>query len=290
MNRHARGVALVLVLWLIALLTAMVGVFALNARVEAMQGGTLRSGLRGQAVARAGLEYAIARLQDAPAARWRADGRRYDWQFDDVPVQLRIIDEGGKVDLNSASPALLEALLRALGSPRPEAQRLAAEIVDWRDRDSLVSPGGAEDAEYAAAGLPYGAKDAPFESLGELRLLPGMDAGLVGRLRPNVTLNGQRAQPLAAFAPAPVLVAMGLDPAPWLAARESAVAADPVAAARAVDPTATAAGTGTYSIESRARLEGGREAVLRAIVRTGLQPSRDSAYTVLQWEEGAATQ
>lgn len=291
MNRPARGVALVLVLWLIALLTAMVGVFALNARVEAMAGGALRGGLRGQAVARAGLEYAVARLQDAPATRWRGDGRRYDWQFDGVPVQVRIVDEGGKVDLNSASPALLEALLHALGSPRPQAQRLAAEIVDWRDRDSLVSPGGAEDADYAAAGLPYGAKDAPFESLGELRLLPGMDAGLVERLRPNVTLHGQRAQPLATFAPAPVLVAMGLDPAPWLAARE---APGPAAALRSgpdpVDPAAAATGTGTYSIESRARLDGEREAVLRAIVRTGLQPSRDSAYTVLQWEEGAATQ
>lgn len=276
-----RGVALVLVLWLVALLTAMVGAFALNARVESLQASALRNGARGQELARAGLEYAVSRLQGPPATRWRPDGRRYDWSFDGVPLQVRIVDEGGKVDLNSASPALLAGLLRASGVEAGAAQRLAAAIIDWRDRDSLLTPGGAEDAEYAAAGLPHGAKDAPFESLGELRLVLGMDADLYRRLLPDVTIHSQRAQPMAAFAPGPVLTAMGLDAASWEAARNAA-------GGDQVDPGAAVAGTGTYSIESRARLDEGREAVLRAVVRTAA--SRDSAYTVLQWEEGAATQ
>ena len=42
--RTMRGAALVLVLWLIALLTAMIGAFALTARVEALQGSMLRNG------------------------------------------------------------------------------------------------------------------------------------------------------------------------------------------------------------------------------------------------------
>ncbi|RBK01685.1 general secretion pathway protein GspK, partial [Xanthomonas oryzae pv. oryzae] len=53
---------------------------------------------------------------------------------------------------------------------------------------------------------------------------------------------------------------------------------------------ATIGGSGTYSIESRARLSQGREAVLRALVSTGASALPGSAYTVLRWEEGAAVQ
>src|SRR5699024_3270514 len=77
-----RGAALLLVLWLIVLLTALVGAFALSARVEQIQGRVLYRGVVGDQAARAGLEYALLRLGDAdPEARWIPDGRRYDWSF-----------------------------------------------------------------------------------------------------------------------------------------------------------------------------------------------------------------
>ena len=152
MTRRERGVALILVLWLIALLTALVGAFALSARVEAGQDSVLRSNARAQSVTRAGLEYALWRMRGAPATRWQADGRPYDWSFDGVPVQVRIVDEGGKVDLNNANPALLAGLMRALDVEPGRAQAIAAAIVDWRDRDSLQAPGGAEDRITPAPG------------------------------------------------------------------------------------------------------------------------------------------
>jgi general secretion pathway protein K len=46
--------------------------------------------------------------------------------------------------------------------------------------------------------------------------------------------------------------------------------------------------SGTYSIESRARLRNGREAVLRAVIRAGGNGIPGSAYTPLRWEEGAS--
>ena len=47
---------------------------------------------------------------------------------------------------------------------------MAAAIVDWRDADPLTQPsGGGEDGDYAAANLPYGAKDAEFKSVAELQ-------------------------------------------------------------------------------------------------------------------------
>lgn len=282
--RPVRGAALVLVLWLIVLLSAMVGAFALTARVEAMQAGVLRGSGQAREIARAGLEYGLSRVQSGdPATRWQADGRRYRWSWDGAQVDIRIVDEAGKVDLNVADPALLAGLLRALGAERGQDQRLAGAIADWRDVDDLSQPGGgAEDGDYAAAGLPYGAKDAPFESLGELRLILGMTPELYRRLLPNVTLFSARSQPDPRFAPAPVLTAMGLDAAAILARRDAPAGTAPL--------EATAGGSGTYSIESRARWGEGREAVLHAVVRTGASPLPGAAYTVLRWEEGAAVQ
>ncbi|CAD0351160.1 general secretion pathway protein GspK [Xanthomonas hortorum] len=279
-----RGAALVLVLWLIALLTAMIGAFALTARVEALQGSMLRNGAQAQEYARSGLEYALSRMQSTDTqARWRADGRRYRWQMDDATVEIRITDESGKVDLNMAEPALLAGLVRAVGGEQGRDTRIAGAIVDWRDGDSLGQPGGgAEDRDYADAGLPYGAKDGPFETLGELRLVLGMDGELYRKLLPNLTLYSGRSRPEARFAPGPVLTAMGLDARQLLAQRDAPPSLP--------GSEATLGGSDTYSIESRARLSQGREAVLRAVVSISASALPGSAYTVLRWEEGAAVQ
>jgi general secretion pathway protein K len=279
-----RGAALLLVLWLVALLTALVGAYALTARMEALQGRVGSRGAMAQEIARAGMEYALVRVADRnPETHWQPNGRAYAWRFDGHEVQVRIIDETGKVDLNQAEAPLLSRLMQALGEPPDTGDALAAAIVDWRDADDLSQPvGGAEDDDYAAAGRPYGAKDAPFETIAELEQVLGMTPGLYARLAPFLTLYSGRGQPDATYAQGPVLVAMGMDATAWLAQREAA------GAAGALQLVGT--GSGTYSIESRARLADGREASLRTVVRAGASPVPGSAYTLLRWEEGASPQ
>lgn len=279
-----RGAALLLVLWLVALLTALVGAYALTARIEALQGRVGSRGAMAQEIARAGMEYALVRVADRnPETHWQPNGRAYAWRFDGHDVQVRIIDETGKVDLNQADVPLLSRLMQALGEPPDASDALAAAIVDWRDADDLGQPvGGAEDGDYAAAGRPYGAKDAPFETIAELEQVLGMTPGLYVRLEPFLTLYSGRGQPDATYAQGPVLVAMGMDATAWLAQREAA------GAAGALQLVGT--GSGTYSIESRARLADGREASLRTVVRAGASPVPGSAYTLLRWEEGASPQ
>ena len=103
--RRQGGAALVLVLWLIALMTALVGAFALSARVEHLQQRVLDDDARGQERARAGLEYALLRLSaDPQRAPWRADGRTYRWQFDDASIEIKVLDENGKINLNRPMP------------------------------------------------------------------------------------------------------------------------------------------------------------------------------------------
>lgn len=274
-----RGAALLLVLWLIVLLTGLVGAFALSARIEQMQGRVLSHVVVGEQAARAGLEYAMLRLRETdPQRRWIADGRVYDWDFNGVPLQLRVVDESGKIDLNAAEQGLLSDLMVALGAEVAEAERLAGAIVDWRDPDGLgQAVGAAEDPQYAAAGLPYGAKDAPFEAVSELELLLGMPPGLAARMADHVTVHTGRALPDPNYAGRVVLQATGVDPGPVLAARQ----------AEGMLPGAVAGGpgSGTYSIDSRARLPDGRESRLRAIVRAG-GALPGASYVALRWQEG----
>ncbi|MCD9030522.1 general secretion pathway protein GspK [Luteimonas sp. Y-2-2-4F] len=279
----ARGAALLLVLWLIALLTALVGAFALSARIEHLQGRVLYQGVAGEQAARAGLEYAVSRMLDpVPEQRWLPDGRAYAWRFDGVDIALRLVDESGKVDLNAAQQPLLAALLRAAGAEQQQAERIAAAILDWRDPDDLGQVlGAAEDPQYAAAGLPYGAKDAPLESIGELQQILGMTPALYEALLPHVTVHSGLATPDPRFAGGLVLQALGMDPEQVLQSRQPAPGLPQ-------PPELLGGGTGTYSIDSRARLADGREAVLQAVVRVGGGISPGAAYTILRWKEGAS--
>ena len=287
MNR-ARGAALLLVLWLIVLLSALVGAFALTAKTEALQGRVLYHGIVAEQAARAGLDYAVTRIEQAdPRLQWLPDGRDYRWRFADAGITVKIVDESGKIDLNQADAVLLGALFEVAGSERERAAQVAGAIIDWRDPDPLTQPaGGAEDPDYASAGRVYGAKDALFESVAEVEQVLGMTPALYAQVAPYLTVYSGRAQPDTTFAPGMVLQAMGLDADPLLAQR---AAWDP--SSGAPPPAGQAyvgSNSGTYSIESRARLRNGREAVLRAVIRAGGNGIPGAAYTPLRWEEGAS--
>jgi general secretion pathway protein K len=324
--RSARGAALLLVLWLIALMTAVVGAFALNARIEHLQGRVLSRGVVADEAARAGLEYAMTRVIELePRRQWRPDGREQPWRYGDAEITVTIVDETGKIDLNAADAPLLAELIRvasseqlsqdaprqgaaaqasqgsgdkeragadpvalaqaALPPPDPigqeQARALASAILDWRDPDSFSqAEGGAEDPQYAAEERPYGAKDAPFETVAELQLVLGMTPALVARLTPYLTVYSGQPRPNQEYAAPAVLEAMGLDAEPIMTERNRQRLPGESGAL-------VGAGTGTYSIESRARLRDGRVAVLRAVVRAGNSGLPGSAYTPLRWEQGA---
>lgn len=265
-----RGAALLLVMWLILLLSGLVAGYAMSARIESMQGNGLARSLVAGEAARAGVEYSVARMLDPdPARRWVPDGRAYSVAFDGAQIEVSVRDETGKVDLNAAGPDLLARLMQGQGEPEDSAAHLAGAIIDWRDEDSLVQvSGGAEDPDYATAGLAWGAKDAPFETVTELQQVLGMRPALFRSLAPYLTVHGALAIPNAAFAEGPVQKAMGIErPQP-------------------IDDTLPVIGSGTYSIDSRARLANGRRAHLSVILRVGGNGLTGSSYTPLRWQDG----
>ena len=291
--RGQRGVALIVVIWLMALLVILLGAFALLARVEGMQARHLYDATMARYAAEAGINQAAYFLSiPDPQLRWVPDGRSYQVSFNEAEIELKITDESGLVDLNVADVAMLTELFIGAGVEPDSAAALAAAIQDWRDPDDLVSPNGAEANEYAAAGLTWGPKDAPFDMVSELLQVLGMSPSLYQRLERSVTVYGGQSRPNLAFAPVEVLMAIpGMTPELAQQLIEARHAWDPTSGApppMLPDGTQLMAqgGTGTYSIESRAVLPNGTWTQVDATIRLGGGGVSGMAFTVLRWQDG----
>jgi general secretion pathway protein K len=274
-----RGVALLVVLWACTLLAILLGGYAALSRTEAMQARYQFAQTQAHYAAEAGLNRAIYSLQ-APDQRWIADGRAYPLQWEGAKVTVNVTDEAGKVDLNTASPEVLNGLLHAIGLADAPAQALSDAIVQWRSPPISKDQLDQRAALYHAAGRSYGPRNGPFASIEEVQLVLGMDSALYARLAPVLTIWSGRNTP--DLSSASTLVLSGL---PGMTPEQL----QQIDAARAGNnATAALAGASgvTHSIRSQAVLADGTRAVLNVTVR--LQGNRSGAqpYAVLRWQEG----
>jgi general secretion pathway protein K len=116
------------------------------------------------------------------------DGRAIACRLPGATAVITVQDTGGLIDLNTAPQVLFERMFVSVDIAKEEAGRLAAAIIDFRDFDDRPVPGGAESADYRAAGLPFGPKNAPFTSVSELDQVLGMTPATLARIRPLVTV------------------------------------------------------------------------------------------------------
>lgn len=294
MGGRQRGVAFVLVLWVIAMLTIVLGSFALIARTENLQARHLFDTTQARYAAEAGLNLAAFALRKSdPATRWIPDGRPYTFGFGDAVVEVRITDDSGKIDINAADARMLENLFASRGLDPDRAIALAEAVIDWRDPDDLAMPNGAEEAEYKAAGLPYGPKNGPFDTVSELQQVLGMDYALFESVEPALTIYSGRGAPNAAYANLEALMAlpeMTLEMAEELIAQRQQMLPEELAAAGLMLPDGSpimAGGGGlTYSVESRARLPNGASTRLDATIRMGGINPAGRPFVILRWRDG----
>jgi len=104
-----------------------------------------------------------------------------------------IFDEEAKININKADMRVLQRLFMILLRYGDiEAQELAAAIVDWRDKDSMLSIplGSAEDSYYTDLTYPYECKDADFDCLAELLLVKGVTKEVFEKIQDYVTVYG----------------------------------------------------------------------------------------------------
>ena len=293
---NERGVAFVLVLWVIAMLSIMLGSFALIARTENMQSRHLFDTTQARYAAEAGLNLAIFELRKPdPLDRWIADGRPYRFGFGDAEIEIAITDDSGKIDINAAgnNGDLLTNLFVTHGVALDQAQALSDAMQDWIDPDDDTRPNGAEIAQYKAAGLSYGPKNAPFDTVSELQQVLGMTYDLYRKIEPAITIYSGRNAPNAGFANADALQAMYPDATPeQIQALVQQLQSQPPGAqpgsVLAPDGTPVMAGGGglTYSVKSRAKLPNGASTVLDATIRMGGVSAAGRPFVILRWRDG----
>jgi general secretion pathway protein K len=194
-QRKERGIALILVLWVLILLGMIAASFLRESRLGTNLARNMTENAKAEALADAGVSRAMLGLLDAdPATAWRGDGKPYQLELGEGTVVVRIADEGGKVDLNRAPTPILRGLLQAAGLDEVGARKLADAINDFRDPDHEHRPDGAEDPEYEAAGIEAGAKDAPFDDKEELMQVLGMTRATYDAIKPYVTVYSGRSR------------------------------------------------------------------------------------------------
>ncbi len=187
-----RGVVLVVVLWLLVLLSVLVGSQVMSARMESELVRNRVDALQARSAAEAGLFSAIDMLatqQGEKGHLLRTDGDIYRMSYHGVALSVRVLDEAGKMDINAVRPEMLRNLLISRCGDMERGRALMDAILDWQDTDSTRREYGAEDDDYLDSGLPYGSKDEYLDNLEELLLVQGMDGELYAKLAGMVTVN-----------------------------------------------------------------------------------------------------
>lgn len=95
-------------------------------------------------------------------------------------------DAAGLIDINTASPELVAALLGGLGLSAEDAEALADRIADWRDDDHLTRTHGAEREAYVRADLAP-PENRPFVVESEVARVLGVTPHLAACLSPWIT-------------------------------------------------------------------------------------------------------
>jgi len=184
-RNRSNGTVLIVAMWIVVVLAGLVLVFGRSMRVEMAASANHVAALQADAAAQGALQFVLAEVDgsngtctaDPTACEAVQVGDGFFWilnfSFDDDRTWcFGIRDEASRININTATDDVLLKL------PGMDAE-LAASIADWRDADSDISPGGAENEYYLLLADPYYCKNAGFEAVEELLLVKGTSAELL---------------------------------------------------------------------------------------------------------------
>ena len=189
-QQQSSGFALVIVIWISGLLATFAISVTVSARSNALYMRNAISEMLAKGIADGLAQLTALRIahDDHPPP---ADGR---WQAcrwaNEAQAWISVQDQSGLVDLNTASPQLMIAMLEGVGLTKSQATDLQNAMRDFRDNDSVAEFGEGEPHTYS--GRDFGPKNAPFEAVEELDQLPGMTPTLFAELRNLTTISTQQ--------------------------------------------------------------------------------------------------
>jgi len=204
------GFALILVLWILALLMVIALEFSFAMRQEATATRNYKDEIDCYFYALSGFQQALgelireAHIQPEPEAAGLKDdrfaggssrksesvegGEEQDWRADQRVVTVKvgqgaaevmIGNENGKWNLNAIPEDLLRNLIGTLVEDVVERDTITDSILDWIDDNQDHRANGAEDDYYESLAQPYSCKDAPFDTVEELLQVRGVTPQLL---------------------------------------------------------------------------------------------------------------
>jgi general secretion pathway protein K len=185
--RSENGIALILVLWILVLLSIVALNYLSSSRWNMASTRNLKDETTSYYMALSGYNEAVNYLladKDQTMDFTDADGNFWT-SGDAVPVtgkkavgggevDIEIIDEDSKVNINAATPEALKSLFSYAGIPDDQVQIIVDSLLDWKDSDSDVRLNGAEDDYYEGLSDPYETKNMNFDLPEELALVRGV--------------------------------------------------------------------------------------------------------------------
>jgi general secretion pathway protein K len=290
-RRRQRGIALVIVLWILLLVTISTGAYTLMARMDQLEAHTVISSTRARMAAESGINLAVLALRDPDElTRLVPDGRPYQYLVQDVMVEVKVTDERGKLDINTVNEPTWVLLFQNNGLESDEATYLAAAVMDCADADEIERASGAELAAYQSAGIDAGPGNRPFLMIDEVLQVLGMPWDLFKKIEPALTVFSETGMPDPAFAPLEALLALPEmteeDALNFIEERHSQDPTSGVGVALPNGQVAMARGRGlTYSVLAKATLPNGIWDQVEATIRLGGN-ELGVPYKVLRWREG----
>lgn len=277
MNPHRKqtGMALVMVLWFIVLLSLLAFGFSKAIRTDTMVTRNLLDNIQAKHFAAAAVEKGIHGLLNLEPAVLTAliNGTSIELSMGDAKLSYMLQDENGKLDINHASAEQIENLLLSQGVAEDTALSIADAVDDWRDENDLKQLHGAEQREYAEAGMLWMPSNAPFRSTLEMRHVMGMSPEIFEMIAPLITVYGNSEKVNPQFAPRTVLEAIpGIDAVElenYVVARESlSEDEDPAALPLLTSVESLVSGQvgPVYSVFGKAQLPSGTLATRRLVV------------------------
>lgn len=194
-KNRSSGIALIMVMLVVVVLSMMAAGFAYSMRVELKlaRNSSVESDM--ELLGRSGIELAryVLGQQLAIPSEAAYDAFNQKWAggpggTNDVLAEfslennrlgpgsftVHISDLEGKVNINTAARPLLERALELFGAGIGEASSILDSIEDWRDKDAIPHLSGVESEYYLGLPKPYVAKDGPIDDLSELLLVRGI--------------------------------------------------------------------------------------------------------------------
>lgn len=226
-----RGVALLLALLILTLLTALILEFDAEARREYREAAAFRDGYKADMLTRAAIKAARAvLLQDF--LRERTSGNKFDaltdiwampiknYTIGDGILTAQIEDERSKLNLNDLAVSAGDDIdqkkkilrVKRLFELLQISPNLVDALVDWLDQDEIPQPSGAESLHYQSQKPPYRSANGPLPALADLRLVKGFTPEIIERLTRYVTVYPTEGGALVNLNTADPIVIQTLDP------------------------------------------------------------------------------